>query len=52
VRVQAPDLLQDFIARDGPVGIRGKIAKQLAFADGQLIALAPPRGESRHGRNQ
>lgn len=39
-RVQAPDVLEDFIARDGPAGVGDKITEEFNFADGEFIPLA------------
>ena len=39
-RVQVPDLLEDFVARDGAVRVRREITEQICFATGQFIALA------------
>src|SRR6185503_838089 len=38
--VETPDTEKDFIARDGPAGIRREVAEQLDFALGKLGALA------------
>jgi hypothetical protein len=39
-RVQPPDVLEDFVARDRPVSVGGKITEEFDLADGEFIALA------------